>query len=52
MLLRYREQIGGYQRGRRWEKGERGKGAHVYGDGWQLDLGGSKHDVVYTGVKI
>lgn len=31
------EQIGGDQRGRGGE-GERGKGAPVYGGGWQLDL--------------
>ena len=26
------------KRGRRWGEDERGKGAQVYGDGWQLDL--------------
>ena len=35
---RYREQIGGYQRGRGWEEGKMGKGTHVHGVGWQLDL--------------
>ena len=29
--------IGGYQRGRDWEEGERAKGAHMYGDKWKLD---------------
>lgn len=31
--------------------GERGKGAHVYGDGWKLDFGG-EHHAVYIGGKI
>ena len=34
----YREQIGGYQRGRGLGEGERDKGAHVYGDERQLDF--------------
>ena len=32
------EQIGGYQMGREQEEGERHKGAHEYGDEWQLDF--------------
>ena len=30
---RYREKIGGYQRGRELGEGERGEQAHKYGDG-------------------
>ena len=37
---RHREQIGGHQRGEGREEGERGKGAHVYSNGWVLDFGG------------
>ena len=29
---RYREQIGGYQKGRRWGEGKRSKGVNLYGD--------------------
>ena len=33
------------------EGGQRSKGAHLYGDRWQLSSGG-EHDVVYTEVEI
>lgn len=29
------------------EWGKMGKGGHLYGDWWKLDLGG-KHDILYT----
>ena len=31
---RLREQIGGYQKGRDWKKGEVSEGDQLYGDGW------------------
>ena len=51
MMRRYREQVGGYKRRRGLGEGERGKEAHVYGDGRKLDFGG-EHHAVYTEVEI
>ena len=50
-MHRYREQIGGYQKGRGLRMGERGKEDKLHDDGQYPDFGGD-HFVVYTNVKL
>ena len=44
---RYREQIGGYQRGKGVGKGKMGKGSQLYGDRWKLYFWWWAHCSVY-----